>query len=311
MSTSSPLRVALSSFAALFVFAGCGGSQDFVSPATSVPAAAAHPQAGPNVKQFGVGLGDAAGAIGNTAGSSQSWRYEYCNGVLENPSGCYSEVPGKRKFTSSASGSAKLQNQYGKPNGSTTAKISATSKLGVGSYSLFGETNELTKYYRNIGAAAQVVSSDWDDTFYVSSGKLKKGSPVTIGVKLTLQNPQTNIACDSAKNSFGELDLYSPSVNPPSGNQFNISGYCVNGTFEYYLYGNAKKTGTTATGTINTAVGDSFLMLFVATGEVIACQTVNYCVGDITASLSGNYKFKVTSITPGATYTTASGNTYK
>jgi hypothetical protein len=49
----------------------------------------------------------------------------------------------------------------------------------------------------------------------------------------------------------------------------------------------------------------------VATGQIIACQSVNYCIGDIVASLSGSYKFKITSITRGATYTTASGNTYK
>lgn len=52
-------------------------------------------------------------------------------------------------------------------------------------------------------------------------------------------------------------------------------------------------------------------MYFVATGQVQACQSANYCIGDIVASLSGSYKFKVTSITSGATYTTASGNTYK
>ena len=120
---------------------------------------------------------------------------------------------------------------------------------------------------------------------------------VTLGEQLALTKASTTIACDSANNSFGELDLYSPSVTPPSGNQFAIGGYCVNGSFEYFLYGNEKMVGTTATGTIATAVGDS--------------QTVNYCVGDIVANLSGTYKFTITSITSGATYTTASGNTYR
>jgi hypothetical protein len=75
--------------------------------------------------------------------------------------------------------------------------------------------------------------------------------------------------------------------------------------------GNTKQPGTTAVGTINTAVGDSDVVYFVATGRVLACQSTNYCVGDILASLHGVYKFTVTSITKGATYKTASGNKYK
>ncbi len=280
---------------------GCGGVGS-VAPAPAAPISTA---AWPAVKAFGVGLGDSVGIVGPS-----DFSHQWCNGVPGSASGCYSEVPGKRKFSDSASDRIDLK-KGSQPNGYVAVKFSATSKLGTGSYVMSGETNETVKYTRDISAAAQVVSSDWDDTFYVSSGSLKKGTPVTIGVKLILQNQGTDIACDSAKNSFGELNLYSPSVTPPSGSQFDISGYCENGTFEYYLYGNVKKTGTTATGTIKTAVGDSFVMLFVATGEIVACQSSNFCQGDIVANLSGSYTFKVTSITPGATYTTASGNTYK
>jgi len=308
------VRCALSVSLSLGVaVSGCSHDGDLV-PSTAAAsfqrgAPAAGLAAAPATKQFGVGLGVGAGAEGNTP--SGSWRYDYCNGVPGNPSGCYSEVPGKRRFVAGGSGSANLENQSGQPNGYVKAKISATTKLGTGTYALFGETNEETKYYRNIGAAAQIVSSDWDDTFYVTSGTLKKGTPVTIGVQLTLDPTATSISCDSAQNSFGELNLYSPSVTPPSGNQFAIGGYCVNGSFEYFLYGNEKQSGTTATGTIGTAVGDNFTFYFAGTGQIIACQTTNYCVGDIVAKLTGNYKFTVTSITPGATYTTASGNTYQ
>ncbi len=276
-----------------------------VAPAPAVPISTA---ALPATKAFGVGLGDSVGIAGG-----DGFRHQWCNGVAGDASGCYSEVAGKRNFADSASDTIdlKIGKKGSEPDGEVKVNFSATSKLGTGSYLMAGETSETAKYLKDVGAAAQVVASDWDDTFYISSGSLKKGTLVTLGVKLTLQNPQANIACDSAKNSFGELDLYSPSVTPPSGSQFNISGYCVNGTFKYYLYENTKKPGTTATGTITTAVGDSFVMYFVATGEVQACQPTNYCIGDTVASLSGTYKFKVTSVTQGATYTTASGNTYK
>jgi hypothetical protein len=203
-----------------------------------------------------------------------------------------------------------LVNGSGQPDGYADVKLNASSKLGSGSYTLFAEDNEEIQFLKNVSAGAQIVASDWDDTFSITSKKLKKGSRVTIGVKLVLQQ-STEVACDAAQNSFGELDLYSPSVTPPSGSQFAIAGYCENGSFEYYLYENSKLPGTTAVGTISTAVGDSFTFYFVATGQVLACQPKNQCSGDIIASLHGTYKFTITSITRGATYTTASGNTYQ
>lgn len=311
MKSISPLAMQASIWAGVFALTGCGASQSQFSSLGLMPGQGHRAIASPakKTKQFGVGLADEAGADGDTA--SSPFTYQYCNGVLENPSGCYGEVPGKRKFTSSASGSVNLVTGSDQPNGYAKVKLSATSKLGTGSYSLVAETNELTKGLRNIGAAAQVVSSGWDDTFSISSGSLKKGTPVMIGVELALTQVSTTVGCDSAQNSFGELNFYSPSVTPPSGSQFSITGYCVNGSFEYYLYNNTKQTGTTATGTVTTAVGDTFTLYFVATGQVIACQTVNYCAGDIISRLSGNYKLTVTSITAGATYTTASGNMYQ
>jgi hypothetical protein len=291
--------------AAFIVLAGCGTQTQLNPGGPALPSGSAS-GIGPAVKQFGVGLGDSAGAEGDVS----SYRYGWCNGAPANPSGCYSEVPGKRKFTNGSSGSINLVNDSDKSDGYADAKINASSKLGSGGYTLLGEVNEDVKLLKNVSAAAQIEASDWDDTFTIASQTLKKGTLVTIGVKLALKE-STDVACDSAQNSFGELDLYSPSVTPPSGSQFAIGGYCENGSFEYYLYGNSKQPGTTAVGTINTAVGDSFAFYFVASGEVLACQSTNYCVGDIIASLHGTYKFTITSITQGATYATASGNTYQ
>jgi hypothetical protein len=105
--------------------------------------------------------------------------------------------------------------------------------------------------------------------------------------------------------------LYSASITPSSGSQFSISGACSNGTFLYYLYNNSQQKGTTAVGTISTAVGDSYPIYFATSGQVLACQSSTQCLGDFFAVLSGTEKFTITSITHGATYTTASGNTYK
>lgn len=272
-----------------------------------MPAGAAHA----NVKAFGVGLGNDAGAEGTGGSKGMSWSFAWCNGAPGNASGCYSEVPGKRKFTDSASGTAELF--YGsKSVGFTKAKIAGTQKIGTASYVMSAETDSTMKLGHGYFAQAQTVASDWDDTLYISSTTLKKGTPVTIGVKWVL-TPQTQIGCDSAKISYGVLELYSPSITPPTGGQFSISGACANGQFLYYLYNNVKDPGTTATGTISTTVGASYPIYFATSGQVIACTSGvgGQCIGDYFAVLSGNDKFKITSITQGATYTTASGVTYK
>jgi hypothetical protein len=297
-------------FIALIALAGCGGSQNAL-PAPATAQAARPIGLAPAVKQFGVGLGNAAGAEGTGGSKGMSWTFNWCNGVPYNPS-CYPtvpEVPGKRKFHDLASGTANLFNGS-QSVGYTKAKIEGTATLGTGSYIMSAETNAKMKLAHGFFAQSQILGSIWDDTLYVSSGSLKKGTPVTIGVKWAL-TPHTNIACDSAKNSYGLLELYSASITPPSGSQFSISGACSNGTFLYYLYNNPQQKGTAAVGTISTAVGNSYPIEFVTTGQVVACQASTQCVGDFFATLSGTEKFTITSITQGATYTTASGNTYK
>ena len=198
--------------------AGCGGAQTLVTSTAPVSPAGSALGPGPAVKQFGVGLGDEAGAEGDVS----SYRYSWCNGVPGSASGCYGEVAGKRKFGNGAHGKINLVNGSNKSDGYAHVTVNASSKLGSGSYTLLGEVNEEIKFLKNVSAASQLVAADWDDTFYISSSKLKKGSPVTIGVKLVLKQ-STQVGCDAAQNSFGELDLYSPSVTPPSGSQFSIS----------------------------------------------------------------------------------------
>jgi hypothetical protein len=292
--------------AALFALSACSGSPNTSGSASLVPTEPSPVSAVAAAKQFGVGLGVYAGAVGSASGATYGW----CDGVVTNPSQCTGEVAGKRKYTYAVAKTINLVNGSGKNNGSVEMKFSATQKLGKGNYLMYGNVNELVKFQRNVSGFAQIVSSAWNDTLYISSKTLKKGAPVTIGVQLALK-PGTNVACDAAGNSFGEVDFYSASISPPSGSTFSISGGCVDGAFEYYLYGNAKQQGTTAVGTIATSVGASYPLYFAVSGNVIACQTQNYCVGMFAASLSGNYAFKITSITSGATYTTASGVTYK
>jgi hypothetical protein len=295
--------------AGLLMAAGCVGTQNSVVPAMPFPDAFRQLGLGPDVKQFGVGLGNDAGAEGTGGSKGMSWSFDWCDGAPGNPSQCIGEVPGKRKYHDLASGTGYLFNGS-QSVGYTKAKIEGTATLGTGSYVMSAETNAKMKLAHGFFAQSQTVASDWDDTLYISSGSLKKGTPVTIGVKWAL-TPHTNIACDSAKNSSGFVELYGASITPPSGSQFSITGACSNGTFLYYLYNNPQQKGTTAVGTISTAVGDSYSIYFATSGQVLACQASTQCVGDFFAVLSGTEKFTITSITQGATYTTASGNTYK
>jgi hypothetical protein len=299
---SLALLVRASGISAIVALAGCAGYQS--SPAPSAPgfASGAATYLPSSVAQFGVGLGDRVGIDGG-AGFAHSW----CDGALVSFFAC-GEVAGKRKFNDSASNTQYLTCSGTKSDGSVSINFAATQNIGMGSYSMSGETNETVNCGSGIGAHAQLDAGSWDDVLYVSSKRLKKKAPVTIGVKWVLK-PQTDIACDTAQNSSGQMQLLSPSITGPSGRKFSISGSCTKGAFVYKVYG--KKEGTTAVGTIATHVGDSYPIAFDVTGNIVACNAGNYCVGDIKASLSGREKFTITSITVGATYTTASGDLYK
>jgi hypothetical protein len=281
----------------------CGG----VGSVADAPAIPASSHMWPAAKAFGVGLGVFAGAVGSASGATYGW----CDGIPTNPSQCTGEVAGKRKYTYKVSKSIALETGTGQNDGSVQMSFSASEKLGSASYLMSGTVTELRKSLRNVSGFAQVVSGAWNDTLYVSSKTLKEGTPVTIGVRLKLSPRSTIVTCDTAGNSYGALGLYSASISPPSGSEFAITGGCIGGSFEYYLYNATSKPGTVAVGTIATSVGASYPLYFSLSGNVIACQTTNYCTGTVGAKLSGDYAFTITSITNGATYTTASGNSYQ
>jgi len=283
--------------AALFALAACGTTQNQPSGVSLVPLVAGRVEPGRATKAYGVGLAAAVGTV-------PTWGYQWCNGAPGTLSLCPDEVPGKRSFKNSASGGQSLGSE-----GYVKAKIDVTQKLGATSYLLDGEVDVLNSH--TIAEAGATISNGWwQDEFTISSQTLKNGTPVTLGVQAALNPTETNVACDAAQTSFGELFIYSPSITPSSGSQFSISGDCVSGTFEYLL-GNGTQ-GTTETGTINTAVGDSFSVIFTMTGDVAVCEDNKNqaCLGLYAANLGGSYQFTVTSITSGATYTTASGNMY-
>ncbi|MBV8344221.1 MAG: hypothetical protein JO190_04400 [Candidatus Eremiobacteraeota bacterium] len=287
--------------AMLVVLAGCAGSQP--SPAPFAPGFANRGPlaASAATEQFGAGLGDTAGIAGG-AGFTHSW----CDGVSGSFFAC-GEVAGARRFKDSASDTQNLTCSGTKSNGYVSVKFAGTQNIGIGSYSMSGETNETIKCGSGIGAHAALNVGSWDDVLYVSSKTLKKKTPVTIGVKWVL-TPVTDIACDRSQNSYGKVELYSPSVTGPKGGKFSIIGSCVKGAFVYKI---GKQEGTTAVGTISTRVGASHPIAFSIVGNIVACAVDNECVGDIKASLSGRDKFTITSITKGASYTTASGDLYK
>ena len=313
MSESSELsaaRIAVSAattlgLAGIFAaFSGCAGPNRMSAGGPLPPSALRNFP--PPTTAFGVGLG-----VGGGANGSVDYSFGWCDGVNENPSQCLGEVYGQRKYQFFVSHTVPINNGS-HSYGYAKVVLQALSRLGTGSYLMSGFVDETKKFSKNIDAYAGVVSNDWNDTIYVHSKTLKKGTPVTIGVQLALYPTTTSITCDSAKNSVGQLVLYSASITPPpSYGEFAINGLCSGGSFEYILYGSFKDQGTTAVGTIGTAVGDSYPLYFSMDGNVTACQTSNYCVGTTGAKLAGHFKFTITSITPGATYRTASGNTYK
>jgi len=289
--------IRISALVSLTFVAACSSGQRN-DDGSKLPYAGSEPTVRQLTDQYGVGLG--------TFAYLESYEsYGWCNGVVGNPSQCTGDVPGVRKY------SYTLRKKQILSDGEQSFDISAVSKIGTGNYLMAGEV-AVTMKAKSPGAGAQIVNSGWDDTLYIKSKTLKNGTPVTIGVQLALLNASRNIACDAENNSNGQLELYVPNVKPPQsdGSQFEITGSCVGEAWEYYLYGNTKNMGTTGIGTISTKVGGSFILAFSLSGDAaVSCN--NYCSGDIKASLSGKYKFTITSITQGATYKSASGDKYQ
>jgi hypothetical protein len=257
-------------------------------------------------KAFGVGLETEVGVpFGATA---------WCDGTW-NPSNVYvcPETPGTRQYEFGPTKRTYVyKNASGEVLGSDTASGSVTSKLGAGSYILIG-TMDTSIQLRGPQAGANFgqLSGGWMDTLYIAAKSLKKGTPVTVGVKLALAPTRTGVACDAAGKSTGEVDFYAPfALGPDRVHATEVTGYCIAGSFKYYLYGNYHDAGTTAVGTIATAVGDSVPMYFAPSGGVSAGCPSNGCEGRIAAALEGSYELTITSITRGATYTAASGTKY-
>jgi hypothetical protein len=293
-------RYALYSCVAAALLAGFSRSEPSSGAALPTLPMANHSWPVPDTKQFGAGL--EAAAYVEVPGSTKD--YTYCNGGPYNPS-CPMEKAGKRKFTFDAMAQLEEPPSVG---GSATMAVTLDSNLGAATYSSSGTVTEANQELKDSTAGSQ-DQLGWDDTLSISSKTLKNGTPVTIGVRLVVSPTTTNVACDSQQNSYGALSFYMPNASSPSG-PFQINGECDNGTFVYVI-GNGKQKGTTIDGTISTAVGDSESIAALVEVTTQACNPANACVGTYTAALAGSYRFRITSITSGATYTTASGKTYE
>ena len=253
---------------------------------------------------FGDGLSADLGAASGNSGS----RYQYCEEPGYSFSSCPLEEPGKRRFSYSKTASANSS------VGSASASVSLVSELGTGKYNE-GVSAEgvpsMPPYSADTADTSAYLS--FDDTIYVNSSTLPKGTPVTITYKIALKPSATSVSCN--QNSTGQAG-FGVMAAGGSNSPLSIFASCTYGQFVYEIYGQGQPhKGDAATGTWHSKVGSSLVFSGSARASLsVGCGTFKGdppCLTRYSDTVAAGYKFTVKSITSGATYTTASGDKYQ
>lgn len=251
---------------------------------------------------YGVGLGVAASL---TAGLKQ-WSHQFC--ATNSSSDCSGIVEHKKSVTYSVS-----QSGTDKINGGHfSLKTDEVSTLGQSSYNIALKANGASNTPGQDGAVVNPANITWSDNLHVKSKTLKKGTPVTISVQLSLTPSVTDVSCTSDQNSSASID-YTGTGADQFSSFMKVSGYCVgSGSFVYVIDDGSGGQGTTDTGTIATSVGAT--VGIAGNGSFVgwACSFTPTCVRSYVTNIAGSATWTITGVSPkGATYTTDSGRKYQ
>lgn len=295
-------RIAFGAVAVPLLVAGC--SFQSTIPNSGSPSSMngiVVPRGGQTVKpakhkaNYGIGL---FGEIGVGDGY-KNYLHDYCQ--RKEVSGSCPSSPGLEdaKFAQSKT----LHSE----DGAFLASQSGESQLGTDTYAseAHAKSTDKTNY---VEGSSSEENFQWNDTLHVTSSGLKKGKPVTINVVLTVIPSVTNVGCGADDLDVGNMTWQAAGATGSA--PLSISAGCNNGSF-VYMTGNGQQ-GTQQTGTINTSVGDTVSLFgsgYVSDG---ACGSFGgTCNGNFTSDLEGTVTWRITGITPGASYTTDSGIMYQ
>lgn len=200
--------------------------------------------------------------------------------------------------------------------GARKAGFSEEAEAGMGGVFHYDSTTSVTVTNNDaIADSGVIISTVAYDTLYPQSKTLPKGSKVKLAVTLTLTPSSTKVDCDANAYSTGELAAYWGLVAKGPINSVSVIGDCEGQTFDYTTADAAghQQPGTTITGTLMTTIGTSYrfgLGGVVGTSATIEC-TNNMCpTGLYDSYLTGKWILTIKSMTPNATFKTASGFDY-
>lgn len=291
-------RVAFGAVAIPLLVAGCATQSSIPSSSgqlstglpSTVQSAAKHKK-----KTYGIGL---YGQIGVDTGY-KNYSHDYCQRKEVSSSCPWSPGLTHAKFSQSKT--------IGSSDGSFSAKQSGSSDLGSDTYSsdAHAKSTDKTGF---VEGSSSTENFQWNDVLHVTSKKLKKRTPVTINVVLTVNPSTTNVGCSNTDIDSGSMTWQA--VGYVGSTPLSITGGCSNYSFVYFI--STGQQGTQEAGTINTSVGDTVSLFgsgYVSDG---ACGSFGgTCVGNFTSDLAGTVTWKITGITAGASYHTDSGSTYQ
>lgn len=284
-----PLNVL--ALAAVLVVAGCG------TPSSQIPNGNAFARLSERSSpMWGIGL---SAQVKLDAGEDQ-WEAQFCQTRGYNYATCPQIQQGKSSYKYSVSNSVSYP-----PCGSASATESGSSKLGRTSFS----QSESAAGAPSSGACvlAQTDSNFWwKDELTPASQTLKRGTQVKYRVTLTLT--PTHIVVPCGVDSYPSMGFYGPGQDSLGNAHLYVSGDCEYGMFVFSIGNIPSKPGTKDTGTLTGYIGTPLQLVGSGDVRTRVCADTIYC--SESDSLVGSVTFKIKPITPGASFTTASGYGY-
>lgn len=287
----------------------CGGGQGTtVVPNSSQSSTTVHK----STASYGVGLNDYLNLYSGPGRRSQ-WTHYYC----QSPGYVYPNCPtiGANKNGAQYA----TTHQVSSYRGSASLGVADASKLGAATFSQSDSVTSIpVSGHAEFVGADQTTYYTWEDQLTPTSNTLPYGTPASFKVTLTVTPTTTNPFC----NAFGgESSVYFQAPGIDSSNDgVGVYGYChdvgsyTNGTFEYTVGGVSGPQGTKDVGTLSGNIGEPMPILgdgALSTGASNQCGLGGvFCLGTFSDALAGSVKVTIKPITPGVSFTTASGKRY-
>jgi hypothetical protein len=187
--------------------------------------------------------------------------------------------------------------------GSFSVESSAGTKLGAFA---FNHTVSTTSNAMHIAQGVQANTMfAWTDVLTITSPSQPYGTTGHFKVTTTLKPTSIKVPC--SKNDVESITFYFQSNGEPNPYE-TINGACIGSKFTFYIDTPGKK-GTVAEDNVVGTVGQSLSIQGMGTVVSALCTPLE-CAAQ-SSTLAGAVTYKIVSTTPGISFKTASGQTYR